>query len=139
MPPKNSSHSPDTDALPDAVERLADEVQTLRTALDEFQDSFACELRRLRDVLAEIMGHRPEVNAEDPAMAIDGVRSAARQVERAAKFPGETPGGAAGPTSKSASETSSTRVLITDPPAATTASLSTAAVSPTPANSDRLF
>ena len=90
MPPKKSSCSPDADALPEAVERLSDEVRTLRTALDEFQDSFAFELRRIRDVLAEVVGHRPEVNAEDPAMAIDGVRSAARQVERAAEFPRET-------------------------------------------------
>ena len=90
MPPKKSSCPPDAEALTDAVERLSGEVQTLRNALDEFQDSFAYELRRFRDLLAEVINHRVEVNPEDSAMPVDGVRSAARQVERVAEFPGET-------------------------------------------------
>ena len=139
MPPKQPSHSPDTDALPDAVERLADEVRTLRSALDEFQDSFAFELRRLRDVLAEVMGYGPEINADDPAMTIDGVRSAARHVERAAKFPGETPDKAAGVTRSPVTQPSSKPTENQDVAGAAASSVRTAAVSPTPASSDRLF
>lgn len=139
MPPKQPSHSPDADALPDAVERLADEVRTLRTALDEFQDSFAYELRRFRDTLADVMGYGPEINADDPAMTIDGVRSTARQVERAAKFPWETsdattdvtPSRVTQPSSKPAEHL---EVAVTD-----SSSGRSAAGSQTPARSDKLF
>ena len=91
MPSKRPSQAPDAEALPDAVERLADEVRTLCTALDDFQDSFAYELRRLRDSLAEVMGHTSDLNADDLRMVGDGIRVAARQVERTVGFPGETP------------------------------------------------
>jgi|GEM_PF-3871177 hypothetical protein len=66
----------------EAVDRLADEVQTLRTAIDDLQDCLTFELRRLRDVLCGLDGGELSIAASDTSMAADGVCAAARHADR---------------------------------------------------------